>query len=263
MDPFGLQWTGQRPCGRNTMIRILLFLDTIFSLWMLVDAIRRRAQTYWYPVVMMPFGEWVYFFVVKIHDPEFNFLRDFYKRFVTPKVTTDQVRRQYDETRSFANTLTLAQALYDDGAYAEAAELFGQALRLQDDSRDALYGLALTQLRVGESEPAIESLRRLIERDPAFEEYAPWADLAQALAAAGLRDEAIELLEILVVKSPRLEHRVFYAHFLHESGRGADARAQLELGIEEYKDAPKFLKRRKRRWFRQAKQMLKAMPTTA
>jgi len=242
-------------------MRVLLFLDTAFSLWMLVDAVRRGCRSYWYPVVMMPFGEWVYFFMVKIKDPEFKFLRDFYHRLTTPKVSTEKIRREYGETPSFANTLTLAQALYDEEAYAEAAELFGQAQRLHDDSRDALYGLALTQLRVGDPEPAIEGLRRLIERDPSFEDYAPWGDLARALAAAGRRDEAIELLDTLVLKSPRLEHRVFFAHFLHESGKSDDARAQLELGIEEYKDAPKFLKRRKRRWFRQAKQMLKTLQT--
>lgn len=244
-------------------MRVLLFLDTAFSLWMLVDAIRRGCQTYWYLVVMMPFGEWVYFFMVKIKDPEFQFLRDFHRRLTTPKVTTEKLRRLHEETPSFANTLTLAQALYDAEANEEAAELFGQALRLHDDSRDALYGLALARLRLGDTEPAIEDLRRLIERDPAFEEYAPWGDLARALAAEGRRDEAIELLDTLVIKSPRLEHRVFFAHFLHETGKSGDAQEQLELGIQEYKDAPKFLKRRKRRWFRQAQQMLKTLQTAS
>ena len=54
------------------MPRILFFFQSAFSLWMIVDAIRRGAAYYWYPVIALPFGEFVYFFVVKIHDPEYD-----------------------------------------------------------------------------------------------------------------------------------------------------------------------------------------------
>ena len=43
---------------------ILLALQTLFSLYMLYDAIKRGRQQYWYFVVMMPFGEIVYFFAI-------------------------------------------------------------------------------------------------------------------------------------------------------------------------------------------------------
>ena len=48
------------------MARMLFFAQTAFSIWMLVDAIQRRAPYYWYFIIAMPFGEWIYFFMVKI-----------------------------------------------------------------------------------------------------------------------------------------------------------------------------------------------------
>ena len=51
-------------------MHILLLLSYAFSVWMLVDAFKRGAEHYWYLIIFFPFGEWVYFFLVKIHDFE-------------------------------------------------------------------------------------------------------------------------------------------------------------------------------------------------
>jgi hypothetical protein len=49
-------------------MHILLILSYAFSVWMLVDAYQRRAEHYWYLIIFFPFGEWIYFFLVKVHD---------------------------------------------------------------------------------------------------------------------------------------------------------------------------------------------------
>jgi hypothetical protein len=46
-------------------MHIVLVLSYAFSLWMIVDAYRRHATFYWYLIIFFPFGEWVYFFLVK------------------------------------------------------------------------------------------------------------------------------------------------------------------------------------------------------
>ncbi len=241
------------------MHRVLLFLDSVFSLWMLVDAIRRGAAYYWYPVIMMPFGEWVYFFMVKIHDPELEWLRQLHRKLTTKKVTVEQLRFQLEQTPSFTNTLTLAQALYDRESYREAAELFEKALAAHDDSRDALYGLALARAGLHENDAAIEHLRQLIALDASFRDYAAWSDLADILVAGGRKAEALELLGELAAKSPRLNHRVLYAHYLMHDDRRDEARRQLEAGLLEHAHAPKFLKRKYGVWAGRAKRMLKQL----
>ena len=53
-------------------MHVLLLLATAFTIWMLVDAIQRSAEFYWYLIIIfVPFGTWVYFFMVKMHDFQF------------------------------------------------------------------------------------------------------------------------------------------------------------------------------------------------
>ena len=47
---------------------IMLVLSYAFSIWMVVDAFNRGSQGWWIVIIFLPFGEIVYFFVVKIHD---------------------------------------------------------------------------------------------------------------------------------------------------------------------------------------------------
>jgi hypothetical protein len=47
---------------------IFLILSYAFSIWMLVDAYKRGAQGWWIVIILVPLGEWVYFFVVKMQD---------------------------------------------------------------------------------------------------------------------------------------------------------------------------------------------------
>ena len=47
---------------------LILLLSYALSIWMLVDACKRGAQGWWIVIILVPFGELVYFFVVKIHD---------------------------------------------------------------------------------------------------------------------------------------------------------------------------------------------------
>ncbi len=241
------------------MIRVLFILQQLFSLWMLVDAIRRGSKSYWYFVVLLPFGEWAYFFMVKIHDPEFEPLRALWKRLTTRKVTVEDLRYQRDQSPSYANHLTLGQALYDEGSYREARETFAQALAVHPGDREAHYGWALSQIALEEYDPAIEKLRTLVEEDPSFRDYAAWGDLAHALCEAERFEDAFEVLDRLVTKSPRLVHRVLYAHYLVHGERPDEARRQLEEGLHDDRHAPGFIRKKNRPWVRRAKKMLHAL----
>lgn len=50
------------------LLQLLFYAQQLFSLWMMVDAIKRRPGSHWYLIIWVPLGEWVYFFMVKIHD---------------------------------------------------------------------------------------------------------------------------------------------------------------------------------------------------
>jgi len=145
------------------MVRVLYGLQSLFSLWMMVDAMQRGAARYWYPVIFLPFGPFVYFFVVKIHDREFQSLRRFFAGWSKPKVTLESLRFKVAETPSLANKLALAQGLFDARLHEEAARDFERVLASDAENKEALYGLALCQLESGDYPRAIETLGELVE----------------------------------------------------------------------------------------------------
>ena len=54
---------------------VILALSYAFSAWMVVDAFKRGAQSWWIVIIFVPFGEFIYFFVVKIKDFQGSFTR--------------------------------------------------------------------------------------------------------------------------------------------------------------------------------------------
>lgn len=234
-------------------------MQSAFNLWMLVDAIRRGSGYPWYMVIWLPFGSWVYFFTVKIHDPEFRWLKDLVAFRRPEKITIEKLRYQLSETPSFGNKVALAQALHDKELYREAADLFAEALQTDESAKDALFGLGLCHISLNEPAPAIENLRKVIALDPAFSEYAAWFHLAFALSQSGRREEILDLLDELVRRSPRLNHRLFYAHHLAQAERRQEAIEQIRAALEDHKHAPGFLRRQNRRGAKKAGQMLKEL----
>ena len=137
------------------------------------------------------------------------------------------------------------------------------ARRLNSADPDTLRGFARRQMALDDRAAAIENLKMLIDSNPSYGDYVVWKEAASALGQADRMDEALVLLDRLVTTSPRLEHRALYAHYLMHADRLDSAREQLELGLVEYGEAPKYLKRTDRPWARQVRRMLKEIPATA
>jgi hypothetical protein len=237
------------------LIRILLFLQQIFTLWMLVDAVRRRSRFYWYLIILMPFGEWAYFLVVKIHDPMFDGIRATFERWTTRRVPIQSLRERLERAPTCDGHLAVGHALYDEQHYLDALEHFIQARRLDDGEPDAVCGIARCRIALEEFETAIALLERLIETDSSFRDYLAWKELAYALVKTDQRDAAIDRLEQLVETSPRLEHRILLANYLLHAERHPRALEEVELGLQEFERAPGFLKRRDRAWARAARKL--------
>lgn len=241
------------------MPQILFALQSAFSLWMLVDAVQRRRESYWYFVVLLPFGEVVYFFMVKIHDPEMRWLKQAL-RFGPKPPTVAELRYRLRSTPCQANLIALAQGLHDAGEDGEAAELFAQALARDPESKAALLGSGSSLHHLGRSDEAEAALRRLIELDPAFADYQAWAELAKVLWARSEVDACLGLLRDLVARSPRMAHRVVYADYLIQAGDRDAARDQLTTALDDHRHGPRYLRRVNGGWARQARAMLNKLP---
>lgn len=242
------------------MPRLLFLLQSLFSLWMLVDAIGRPGiARYWYWVILMPFGEWFYFFKFKIHDRELAWLKAPFRGLFDKPASLDELRYNARETPSLDNKLKLAQRLHDEDAFEEAAAVFEEVLRGDESSADALYGLGLSRIGAGNLEGAVAPLQELVELEPMHHEYDGFAKLSHALWQLGRRAEALSALERLVRLSPRMAHRVAFAFYLGSAERRDEAQEQLVTALKEYDYAPKYLKRDNRALARRAKEMLRAL----
>lgn len=245
------------------MIRVLFILQSAFSMWMFFDAIQHRRASYWYFIIMLPFGEVVYFFMVKIHDPDMRQFKQVFNRVFALQrpPSLDALRYQLRQTPCLANMVTLGQGLHDAGEYAEGAELFSQALERDPESRPALLGLGACRIGLEEYEPAVVSLERLIELEPGYSNFEGWSMLAFARWQLEQRDEAVETLQRLVATSPRMAHRLALARYLAEADRNDEARSQVATALEDYKHAPKYQRRNDRGWAREANKMLRQLST--
>ena len=237
-------------------MHILFLLQTGFSIWMLVDALSRGCRPFWYFVILMPFGEWVYFFAVKIHDPQFFKWK---RKFTHRPASLKELKYKASRSPSMQNRLLLAQALHDHKKYDEAASLFREILDSDSDEKRALYGLARCLVETSQTKAAIEALEELVERDFGYEDFAPGVSLAQTYWESGDRLKATELMERVVRKSNRLRHMVQLAHYMQEQQQADEAKRMLEEALEDHENAPKYIRRAEKAWAKKARTTLRSL----
>ena len=226
-----------------------------FHIWMLVDAIRRRAPFYWYLLFLLPFGTIIYFFMIKL--PELNGRRPANAAaLVVRGPSLEELGEQARQIPSELNKLAYADALLTAQKLAEAVGRYRDVLRQSSDSKEALHGISRALLGMGRPLEAIDELARLMELDPAFRDYSAALDYAEALWQAGQHDDAIGLLTGLVSVSKRINHRMALAHYLKERGDSATARSELDQALREFASSPDFVQRRDQRWAERARKLL-------
>lgn len=240
---------------------ILIALQMAFSIWMLVDAVRRRAPEYWWLIVLVPFGEVAYFLAVKLPDMQFH--RGLRRQLFGKRVSLQQLRTNYAETPSHQNRVALAQKLHDTGQHAEAADLFEKVLRNDENDKDSLYGYALCCLNSERADMAVRALERLVDIDISYRDYAPCEDLARLYREGGDqatgRERSIALLRKACKKCQRIGPRRMLAGYLIDDGRGSEARPLLEDGLRAYDGSPPYVRRRDRRDARMARSLLRSL----
>ncbi len=246
-----------RPLVSRQVIRLLGFAVVGFNLWMLVDAYRRRAETYWLWIIFgVPGGSLAYFFLVKIRDREMQSLqRKLLASFEKPP-SPALLRRRYGESPSVANRLALAQGLADAGDFAESKEHFQALLAQRPGDFDALYGLGVCELELGDSAAAVTTLTSLIDAAPSYRDYAAWPELAEALVRMGKGAESLELVRDLARRAPRLPHQVLLARHLARAERTREADDVLARALRDYDESPRHVRRTNRPYAREARRLL-------
>jgi hypothetical protein len=225
------------------MFRVLPLLALGFKLWMAIDAGRKRQPYYWFLIILaLPFGDFVYFFVVKIHDYKWRKLASLFRS--PPAI--EQLKFRYRESPCLDNRMALAQALAAAGRHVEAIVEFDGICASRKDEPEALWGLALSRAALGELDEASATLERLLVVSPAYHDFEPWVMLAGLQHKRGLGAESLETLRKLVRKSARADHQMLLAEALIAADGRVEAAGLLDSIIEGHAHAPDYIRRRDR-----------------
>ena len=137
----------------------------------------------------------------------------------------------------FIYVFNLANALTDDGKFAEAVPIFQQALQLDPNSSQAHHNLGLALQSMGQNERAIAEFRAALQLQPDYESAE--LNLANRLADAGKLDEAIaHYLAARALDPNRAETANSLGICYAMQGKFADAERQFRDSIRLNADNP-------------------------
>ncbi|MDZ4063209.1 MAG: hypothetical protein U1E22_00915 [Coriobacteriia bacterium] len=231
-------------------------LISAFTIWMIIDAARRRVEYYWFLIIIFfaPFGGLIYFFAVKLKD-----FRGAPVPNVLPKPSGPSLahlRQQALESPSIANRLAFGDALREAQKHRDAIEEYDFVLHRDEKCREALHGIALCHLELEAPGEAVAYLTKLMDIDPRYRDFQAAMDYAEALWFDGQRDLSLDVLEDLATTSTRIDHSLAYANYLALAEQTSRARQVLETALKDYEQSPSFVQRRDREVARNAEKLL-------
>ena len=234
---------------------LLSLAQTAFMVWMLIDAYRRRAEGFWFWVILFVpgLGSWVYFFAVKLRDFRGPNLGGLFQR----RASLEELRYRAEHLPTLVSHLELAERLIEQKQHAEALPHLLAAQKMEPEHPRPQFALALCHKEQGHPELAVPLLEGLLARDPRWHNYAAWYLLIEARAAAGDPAGAVASCRELARLAPTLEHHCLLAEHLLKAGQAGEADRLLEASLREHDYAPGPIRRRNRRWASEARRLRK------
>jgi hypothetical protein len=231
-----------------------------FMVWMLVDAQRRRAEPFWFWVILIVpvVGAWAYFFSVKaptMQGQSFS-LGTLFQR----QASLEELRYRAEQTPTLANHLALAERLMDRGEHAEALSHLEAARKLEPEHCQVVFGLAVCHCEDNHANVAVPLLEDIVHRNPTWSDGAAWRQLIRARLQCGDHAGALADCRELARRTPTLQNRCILAERLLEEGFDDEARSLLEQSLRDHEFAPGPIRRKNRPWASIARRLQKKLP---
>jgi hypothetical protein len=224
--------------------------------------IRRRPEGYWLWVIIFlgPLGALVYIAMEVV--PDLGLLRHALDGLARRR-RISVLEAVVKENPSAGNYEELGDLHLDERHYARARECYDKAISPRSDLPDPIYRRGIAALHLGDFAAAVRDLETITTRDQKYDFHRAIGLLAHAYAKAGQPDQADAHFQQALAASTLNETSLNYATCLAAQGRVAEARDLAERVLATKAAMPRYLQRRERPWFRQAKALLKRLPATA
>ena len=235
-----------------------LALGSVFQLWMLIDALRRRE---WIWAFFILFG-WllassVYYFTVYRAAPSLT--RGFELPGAYDRRRIKELQAQIHHLDKAHHHSQLGDLYFQRGKLDLAEACYRAALERdsQDiDTRAHLGQCLLRNRRPAEARPLLEGV---VTENPKHEYGYSMMAFAEALAALGENDAAIKVWKEVTDQHSYPRAKVQLAELYKSRGENDAARAQLRDVIADDAHAPVFQRRRDRYWIRRAKSLMRKL----
>ncbi len=221
----------------------------------LIHYFKKRPDFYWFFIIIFlaPLGALIYLAVEmlpELRDPgTFNFLHR--------RSRIHLLQAMVRENPSPGNYEELGQLCLDAHDWQAARVAFDHALARRTDSIDPFYRRAIAEMELGDFAAARADLERVTAADAGYDLQRAVGLLAHCWAKTGETERAKQLFEQVLKTSTLTETQLHYAQFLAARGDKAASRAMARRILDKRAGQPGFLKRRERKYYWQARLLLR------
>lgn len=245
----------------------LLLLTYAVQIACCVHVVRTGRPLYWvFILLVFPFLSAIIYVIAEV-VPELRNSPSARRtvRSVRNHVDPDRDRRDAARLLKAADTpenrRRLAEESLRSGDYAQAAELYEQALKgLYATDPDLMLGLAKSQFGLGDSTRARATLEALIAANPGFRSSDGHLLYARAVEDSADAAAAIHEYEAVVQGYPGEEARARFGLLLKRQGEHARARSVFQEILDRSDVAPRYYQREQRDWIEVARRELAMLP---
>jgi hypothetical protein len=228
-----------------------------FSVWMLIDAIR-RGDWIWAVCILVftVLSAVLYFFqVYRVQGPAGGGLSGFELPGARQRARLKEIQNRIYHLDHARDHLDLADILFSKGRFKDAEISYRNSLQRDPHDPDAMAHLGHCLLRLNRPAEARPLLEAALALDPKHDYGYTQTALAETLTALGDLPGALATWARVTANHGYARARVQYAELLLAQGQTAPAQSLLREVIEDDQHAPRFQRQRDRSWVRRARRL--------
>ena len=234
----------------------LLPLVSLFSLWMFIDAIRRREWV-WALFIFVGFGLSALFYYFAVYRATPSATRGFELPGAHDRRRIKQLQAQIHHLDKAHHHSQLGDVYFQQGKLELAEACYRAAMErdAQDiDTRAHLGQCLLRQNRPAEARPLLEGV---IAENPKHDYGYSMMALAETITALGQKEEALGIWKQVTENHSYPRAKVQLAELYLANGQADLAKTELNEVLADDAHAPEFQRRRDRIWIRRARGLLR------
>jgi len=229
-----------------------LALFSIFQLWMLIDAVRRREWIWAFFILIGWFlASLFYYFLVYRAAPSAT--RGFELPGAYDRRRIRELQAQIHHLDKAHHHSQLGDLYFQQGKLTQAQECYRAALERDSQDIDTRAHLGQCLLRDRQPAEAKSLLEAVVKENPKHDYGYSQMAFAEALTALGETDAALNVWKTVTEQHSYPRAKVQLAELYLNRHENDLARAQLKDAIADDAHAPAFQRRRDRFWVRRAK----------